>query len=138
MKEDGAALRARYRRYNEVCNRHAFNEITEFVDDDVWVNGEPTGLTAYQAGLAAVVAAFPDYRWQLKHLLVDGSWVAAHFIDSGTHRGPWRHLPPTGRRIRTQEFAVYRFEQERIAEVWGTADNLSGLEQLRADGEERH
>jgi len=37
--------------------------------------------------LEAVVRAFPDHRWDLRHLLVDGDVVAAHFVDTGTHRG---------------------------------------------------
>ncbi len=80
------------------------------------------------------MTAFPDYRWDLRHLLVDEPWVAAHFIDTGTHRGPAFGIPATGRSVRTQEFAVYRFGDDHIAEVWVTADNLRVLEQLRGQG----
>jgi predicted ester cyclase len=124
-------LAARYRRYNAVCNEHRFADLGEFVTDDIVVNGEATGLAGYIAGLAAVVRAFPDYRWDLQHLLVDGDVVAAHFLDSGTHRGEWLGVAPTGRRVTTQEFAFYRWSGGRIAEVWVTADNLRVLEQLR-------
>ena len=102
------ALKDWYRRYNEVCNAHRFGELADFVADDVVVNGEPTGLAAYQEGLGAVVAAFPDYRWHLRHLVVEGSWIAAHFVDTGTHRGAFRGVPPTGRPVTTREFAFYR------------------------------
>ena len=124
-------LAERYRRYNAVCNEHRFEALAEFVAEDVVVNGEQQGLSGYVAGLQAVVRAFPDYRWDLRHLLVDGDVVAAHFLDSGTHRGEWLGVPPTGRHISTQEFAVYRWSGDRIAEVWVTADDLGALEQLR-------
>jgi hypothetical protein len=52
-----------YRRYNPCCNEHRFDDLNEFVADDVVVNGAVHGLTSYKAGLQAVVDAFPDYRW---------------------------------------------------------------------------
>ena len=39
--------------------------------------------------------------------------------DTGTHRGPFFDVPATGREVRVEEFAVYRVEAGRIAEVWG-------------------
>jgi predicted ester cyclase len=102
------------------------------VPDDLEVNGEPQTRADYVAGLEAVVRAFPDYTWQLHRLLVDPPWVSAHFFDSGTHRGAWHGIPATGRRVHTQEFALYRWGEGRIAEVWVTADNLSLREQLRS------
>ena len=124
-------LAAFYRRYNEACNAHRFSELGAFVAEDVDVNGTRQGLDGYIAGLEDVVRAFPDYRWDLRHLLVDGSWVAAHFLDTGTHRGTFLGVAPTGRAVTTQEFALYRIEAGRIREVWVTADDLELLEQLR-------
>ena len=43
------------------------------------------------------------------------------------HRGTFRGVPPTGRPVTTQEFAMYRVENGRIAEVWVTADNAALL-----------
>jgi predicted ester cyclase len=124
-------LRSFYARYLEACNAHDFARLGDFVAEDVAVNGEREGLADYVAGLEAVVAAFPDYRWDLRHLLVDGCWISAHFVDTGTHRGDFLGVPPTGRVVATQEFAVYRIAEDRIAEVWVAADNLRLLDQLR-------
>ena len=124
-------LETTYRRYNRLCNAHRFDRLDEFVAQDVEVNGEVQGLQAYADGLAAVVRAFPDYRWDLRHLLVSGAWVSAHFLDTGTHRGTFLGVPATGRKVSAQEFAIYRFQAGRIAEVWVTADNLRLLDQLR-------
>jgi predicted ester cyclase len=48
--------------------------------------------------------------------------LAAHFIDTGTHVGTFRDVPPTGRRVQTKEFALYRIADSKIAEFWGTAE----------------
>ena len=125
------ALDAFYRRYNACCNEHRFEDLAAFVVGDVVVNGIDRGLDAYVDGLRDVVRAFPDYRWELRHLVVDAPWIAAHFADTGTHRAPFLGVPATGRCVSTQEFAFYRVEAGRIAEVWGTADDLHLVRQLR-------
>ncbi len=130
--EDNKAL---YRRYNARCNAHDFESLGEFVAEDVVVNGEIQGLAGYQEGLAAVASAFPDYRWQIDHLIAEDDWLAAHFADSGTHRGTFLGVPPTGKAIETQEFAFYRLEGGKIVEVWVTADDLATLRQLQSRSE---
>lgn len=105
---DARDLAVLYRQYNAVCNAHQFDQLGKFIAQDVQVNGEHQGLTGYVRGLAEVVRAFPNYRWDLKHLLVDGDWVAAHFFDTGTHLGTFLGTPTTGRAVSTQEFAIYR------------------------------
>lgn len=132
MNEQSTAqsMRGWYRRYLDCCNRHDFDRLDEFVAAEVHVNGERQGLAGYIAGLRAVVAAFPDYRWELRHLLVEGNWLAAHLHDTGTHLGMAFGSPATGRRVSTEEFAFYRIEGARIVEVWVTADDLQLLRQL--------
>jgi predicted ester cyclase len=124
-------LEAWYRRYNAVCNAHRFEELGQFVAGDVEVNGEVQGLSGYVAGLEGVIEAFPDYRWEMQHLFVGEDWVSAHFFDTGTYTGAFLGVTATGRRIRTQEFAVYRVHVGRITQVWVAADNLHLLDQLR-------
>jgi len=45
---------------------------------------------------------------------VDGSWLSAHLVDTGT--------TPAGRSVSTQEFALYHVAGGRIVEVWGDLD----------------
>lgn len=128
---DRDRLEAFYRQYLATCNEHRFGDLGEFVAADVRVDGRPSSRAEYARRLEAVVAAFPDYHWDLRHLLVDPPWLSAHFVDAGTHRGTFLGVPATGRRVTTQEFAVYRVDAGRIAEVWVTADDLRLLDQLR-------
>jgi aspartyl-tRNA synthetase len=131
MSQPSAELGSFYRRYLSQCNEHRFADLGEFIADDVQVNGQVQGLRCYVDGLQAVVRAFPDYHWDLRHLLIDGSWLAAHFIDTGTHRGEFLNAAATGRRVSTQEFALYRIDEGKIVEIWVSADNLSLLHQLQ-------
>lgn len=119
-RDDVLAL---YRRYNAICNRHAFDELGPFVADVLTVNGWPRTAQQYVDDLFEVHAAFPDYHWEIQRTVFEDPWLAVHFRDSGTHLGPWRGVEPTGRTVTTDEFAMYRFEDGRIAEIWVTADN---------------
>jgi predicted ester cyclase len=116
-------LEAFYLRYNRCCNQHAFERLEEFVASDVEVNGKRQGLQGYVDGLEDVVRAFPDFHWDLRHLLIDGSWLAAHLIDHGTHT--------SGRAVTTQEFAFYRVDVGKIAEVWGDLRTEDLIARLR-------
>ncbi|MFB9238771.1 ester cyclase [Plantactinospora siamensis] len=111
MDHDRVELKAFYRRYLQRCNEHRFDELAEFVAEDVEVNGRPHGLRAYGAGLGDVVEALPDFHWDLRHLLIDGSWLSAHLTDTATS--------PTGRSVTIREFALYRIVDGRIAQCWG-------------------
>ena len=79
-----------YDRYLQRCNEHRFDELGEFVADEV--NGSEKGLKNYVAGLHAVVEGFPDYQWDLQRLLIDGDWLAARLYGTGTHTGPFRGI----------------------------------------------
>jgi predicted ester cyclase len=124
-------LAAFYRRYNAFCNEHRLEGLDEFVAPDVVINGTDRGLDAYADALRTVVSAFPDYRWELRRLVVEAPWIAAQLEDAGTHRGPFHGVPATGRSVSIQEFAMYRMDAGRIAEVWGMAFHILLLEQLR-------
>ena len=127
-----ADLAERYRAYLDAANRYAWDELATFVRDDVTVNDELVGRAAYVARVAAVVDAFPDYRWTIEQLVVDGPCLAARLTDTGTHTGPWLGVEPTGRRVRALELAIYRFDEGLIADVWSTATDLDVLRQLGA------
>jgi predicted ester cyclase len=114
MNCDRAELDAFYRRYLERCNERPFGELGEFVGENVEVNGEAVGLRSYAEGLGAVVALVPDYHWDVRHLLVDGCWLSAHLVGTGT--------TPAGQFISMPEFAIYRMADGRIVEVWGDLD----------------
>jgi len=76
------------------------------------------------------VRAFPDYTWELRRLVVDAPWIAAHLTDTGTHRAEFHGVQATGRSVAIPEFAFYRVDAGRIAEVWGSAFDVHLLEQL--------
>ena len=76
--------------------------------------------------------SFPDLEVEPVVLVGESDLVAAHFKGRGTHLGLFQGVPPTGRACEARCTAIYRVENGRIAEVWGTWDYASLMEQLGA------
>jgi predicted ester cyclase len=119
MGVERADLVARYERYLARCNEHNFDQLGEFVSEQVAGSGVVDGLAGYIDRLEAVHTAFPDYHWELQEVVVEDNTIAARLIGEGTHTGPFGGIAPTGRKIRTQELVIYRCEAGKIVHCWG-------------------
>lgn len=108
-----------YERYLACCNEHRVDDLGEFVDGSISGSGPEDGLAAYVEGVRAVVTGFPDYRWEVQQLVVDGDTLAARLVGQGTHTGVFEGVAPTSRTVRTQELVFYRVSGGKIVGCWG-------------------
>jgi predicted ester cyclase len=76
-------------------------------------------------------SSFPDFRMEIVELVAENDTVAAHFKCSGTHRGDWLGVAPTGRRFEdVDEIYIFHVKDGKLARAVGVEDNLSRLRQL--------
>ncbi len=87
------------------------------------VNGSVRSRREYVADIEATTLVFPDYRWELRRVVLEGEWLAVHLHDTGTRRGDFLGARGDGARVETDEFDMYRIVDGLILEVVGTADN---------------
>src|SRR5918994_2179856 len=59
--------------------------------------------------------AFPDQRNEIIALHHGDDAVVAEFWLRGTHTGPLRGLPPTGRKYECRMTAIFEFEDDKIS-----------------------
>ena len=59
-------------------------------------------------------AAFPDQRNELIALYHSDDAVIVEFDLKGTHEGPLRGMPPTGKEFTCRTLAIFEFEGDRI------------------------
>src|SRR3954465_13115813 len=111
-----------YRSYLEYCNQHDFDGMATFYAPGIKIEGIPMDSVAVTAQFAPLITAFPDWHWEQRHILVDGDDLAVHFTVTGTHRGPFQGVEPTGRRVSASEFTLYHLEDGKFAEVWDVLD----------------
>lgn len=96
--------------------------------------GQAPDRAGFKEGIRQLYAAFPDFHAEIDDLVLDPETgkAAIRWSASGTHRGAFLDIAPTGRRIQFQGIEIIRLEGGRIAERWGEWDGLSLLAQLRA------
>ena len=83
------------------------------------------------AGVQPFQSAFPDFEMEIVDLIAEDDKVVAHFRCSGTHRGEWLGLTPTGRRFeRVDEIYIFEVRDGKLVSAVGVEDNLTRMRQL--------
>ena len=93
---------------------------------------EPLTIAGQRARLGAMQAAFPDASIELGQVVAEGDIVAFQSVMRGTHQGPFRGLPPSGRSFTVHLVDIVRVRDAKLAEHWGGPDLLDLLTQLGA------
>ncbi|MEV6842997.1 ester cyclase [Actinoplanes sp. NPDC051411] len=121
MNDD--AILEMYIAYLAACNDRDWGSIAGFVHSSVLVNGVQRTRKQYVDDIRKTVAVFPDYAWELRHVVQQAPWLAVHLHDTGTRHQMFLGVPGDLSPVETHEFAMYRIADRRITELWGTADN---------------
>jgi predicted ester cyclase len=78
-----------------------------------------------------LLAAFPDWRMTVEDLIAGGDKAVARVTVTGTHKGEFMGVSPTGTRVDVQLIDIMRFNGAGlVCEHWGVADMLSLMQQL--------
>lgn len=136
--QTSTALRERreavVREHMESENRHAFDvTLATFSHPryELVATGEVYDGGAEVMGYyRATRTAFPDQRNEVVALHHADDGVIVEFDLLGTHRGPLRGIPPTGREFRCRMIALFLFEGDRIVCERVYYDSATILRQL--------
>lgn len=138
MSADREANKAAIRRLHAATNSGNVEMISRTIDELV----EPDALIRTPVPIAATGAqvlkevfvrllqVFPDLHVAIEDLIAEGEKVVSRNAVTGTHRGEFTGVPPTGNLVVYDEIFVFRFADGRIAETWGVVDVLSQMRQL--------
>ena len=89
------------------------------------------GVEGVKRWVMALRRAFPDLRAIVEDEIAEGDTVVQRITCSGTHRGEYLGVPPTGKRATWQLVAIQRLGQGgKFAEHWFSADLFGLLHQL--------
>jgi len=124
------------RMYDEVFGKGKLSVVDELIDRN-FVEHEPQpGFKPGAEGLKQLIGAmrsgFPDLGVVVNDLVSQGDKVWARITVTGTHKGSFMNIPPTGKRISFEGLDIVRFSGGKFAEHWGVTDNLGLLTQLGA------
>jgi steroid delta-isomerase-like uncharacterized protein len=110
--------------------------IDELVDVDATIRTplplDVSGAAALKEVFLQLHGAYPDLHVAIEDLIAEGDKVVSRNVVTGTHKGEYMGISPTGKSVTYNEIFIFRFVNGRIAETWGVVDVLSQLRQLGA------
>ena len=92
------------------------------------------GVTAKQGSVgffAARLKGLPDLSVAIEASVSNGDMAAASFVYTGTHRGVYLGVAPTGKQLRFTSCDIFRIRDGKLAEHWGMGDIAGVLAQLK-------
>lgn len=108
--------------------------IGQFLAPDcrMYCNGEceAVGLAGYAEMLGQFRNAFPDLEHRCEAIMSDGDRVAERFTTTGTHRGEFQGVPPTGKRVEFTGTSIFEIRDGKILEERTSVDLLALMTQL--------
>ena len=131
---EGAAASALLDRYSAAVNAHDTSSFAEiFTEAYLQRSGRnPPGLAAQVENARRLYAALPDLRLVVEDRIFGGDKIVARCSYTGTQRGTFLGIEPTGREIKFGTIDIWRVEGGKLAEHWDQVDLAGILRQLRA------
>lgn len=110
----------------QVFNHRNLGAIEELVDDYA------ADYTNQSLAAFFVLTAFPDFNLQVEQVLAEGDNVTVLSSFSGTHRGAFLNIAPTGKQVSGTRTDTFRIVDGKIVESWQDWDRAGLAAQLSA------
>jgi predicted ester cyclase len=127
-------LKALERRFFEELNKGkaaAMAVIDELCATDfVWHPGtgrDIRNLKDYKQFVSENYSTFPDVHSTVDDMVAEGDKVVVRFTFTGTHKGEWRGIPPTNRRVTGWGISIDRIAGGKFVESWERYDTLGWM-----------
>jgi steroid delta-isomerase-like uncharacterized protein len=134
--EENKAIVRRY--FEEVWNEGDLNVVDELFTTNfvrygpASIEGVVRGSEGFKRLVGMYRAAFPDLQIPIEDQIAEGDMVVSRWIASGTHRGEFRGIVPTGTRVEVAGITIDRVPGGKVEETWTNYDTLGMLRQIGA------
>ena len=118
----------------EAINQKNMAAFDEYVAADAVEYAAPPGMPPTREPakqfLGMLLAAFPDFHYDVVYTVAEGDKVVQRLTGRGTMKGELLGLKPTGKHAMWTETHISRFANGKIAEHWANVDQAGMLQQL--------
>ena len=119
-----------YRAYIDCLNRRDWEQLGQYVDDEVEHNGRRLELSGYRDMLVKDFEDIPDLRFNVQLLACSPPLVAARLAFKCSPKGKFLGLNVNGRVVSFAENVFYELKLSKIASVWSVIDKAAIEAQL--------
>jgi steroid delta-isomerase-like uncharacterized protein len=121
----------------EIFNQGNFSRVDEFLAPDFVEHEElPPGIPAGREGVKELTAVlrstFPDFKATIDDIVAEGDKVVIRMTWTGTQKGEFMGVPPTGKSVSFSVIDVIRIADGKFVEHWGLMDSMGLMQQLGA------
>ena len=131
-EQDNIAVLNRF--VEEVINQGKLSVCDQIVAEDFIeldpLPGQSQGRQGLKDVIAMMRAAFPDIHWGIDETIAAGDKVVSRFTWTGTHRGSFLGIPPTGKHIAVKGVVIDHIAGGKMADSRILMDSLGMMQQL--------
>ena len=130
--------KATFKRFHEAANTGDFGHLAKTIDEIVAPDAvirtplpiDATGAELLKRVWAMLLGVYPDIYLTVEDLIAEGDKVVARNTVTGTHRGEFMGVGPTGKSVTYNEVFIFRFADGRVVETWGVVDVYAQMKQI--------
>ena len=127
LEENKAIILSLY----EADNKKDLTILDKLISPDFF---DPTfqlrGPEGYKQFETAFFKGFPDWIETIEDIIAEGNKVWVRFTGTGTHKGEWRGLAPTGKKVTFTGVQIWRIVDGKVVSKVSIIDLLEALKQL--------
>jgi predicted ester cyclase len=131
-KEDKNKANQR-RVWEEIFNKGNLAIIPELIAPN-WVEhtplGDIKGPEGFKQGPIIMRNAFPDIHVTIEDILADGDKTVTRFTMTGTFKGEYKGIAPTGRKLIFRGILITQWAGGKEVEAWAAYNMLAFYQQL--------
>ncbi len=120
--------------YEEVWNKGNLDVADELIASDYVRHDLRPGNPPRPEGMKRIAsdlrAAFPDLHLAVTFMVAENDMIVARWVTTGTHKGSWGAVEPTGKRAEFSGVNIWRFARGKVVELWNYRDDLGLMQQL--------
>lgn len=122
--------------FDEIWNKGNLAVVDEYMGPHTVIHdagpqpGDISDPDVFKGMASALRGAFPDLKVTVHETVTEGDRAAIRFTATGTHRGPFLGIAPTGKSFHIGGMALGEWRGDKLVNGWNNIDLLSLLAQL--------
>ena len=131
LEENKTIVRRFIEAYNN-RNINYLNLIDDLVSPDYIDHSNKVNREGLKQLFLMGLKAFPDWHENIEDIIAEGDKVWVRLSYTGTHRGEFMGISPTGKKIMSKAVDIYRIVDGKLLEYWNVTDNVNIFKQVGA------